>query len=265
MRHLTCVAVALVVSMAGVGGCSGEPAALDVGEGPLVYVVMGNSLMFDPSPLSVMNRYGDMLEADFGVEVSLRDHTVGAQRTDHFLERLRTDERLRKDLSEADVVLVVFSNDEWAEPAMTIMGSGGRDPATCGGDDGRECFREVIDDYNRMVDESLDELTALVDPSKALIRITDFYLFTDGPGGLDGAEFVERLGPLWKEAQDHVEEAAERHGIPVAQVWDVFMGSNGDELPEEKGLIAYDGIHPTEEGTKVMAQVIHDLGYELVG
>ncbi len=105
---------------------AGEPAAdevvgtsaLQVEEGPLVYVPMGNSLTFFPMSGSdnFNARYAAMLEADFGVDVEVRPHTVGGQRTDDFLEQLRTDDRLREDLGEADVVTLLIPNDEWAEP-----------------------------------------------------------------------------------------------------------------------------------------------------
>ena len=165
----------------------GEPAtdevvgtsALQVEEGPLVYVPMGNSLTFFPMSGSdnFNARYAAMLEADFGVDVEVRPHTVGGQRTDDFLEQLRTDDRLREDLGEADVVTLLIPNDEWAEPFQTAAGAGGRDPSDCGGVDHQQCLRDVIDSYKQQVDQIFDELTAIVDPAETLIRVQDFYEF----------------------------------------------------------------------------------------
>ena len=230
---------------------------LDTTEESLVYVVMGNSLLF--STPAVMYAYRDVMQEDLAVEIDMRDHTVGGQATADFLAQLRTNERLRADMREADVVLFVIPNDEWKEPASTIAGHQGRDPADCGGDDGRECLREAIAEYKTLTDEILGEVTALADPSEVVIRVADFHLFS--PGDNDEAD-REKLLPLWQEAQDYVEEAAAAHGIPVAQVFEEFMSPDGKGLPEEKGLVSADGVHFTSEGTAMVVRLLRELGYE---
>ena len=189
----------------------------------------------------------------------MRNHTVGGQATHDFLTQLRTNDRLRDDLAEADVVLLVIPNDEWKEPAMTIVGADGRDPASCGGDDGRQCLRDVIADYKALTDEVFAELTALADPSETLIRVFDFHLFTPGA---DDDQALEKVTPLWQEAQEHVEEAAARHDIPVAQVFDAIMSPVGEVLPEQTGFISSDGVHFTSQGTELVVQLLRELGYE---
>ncbi|MFO7962065.1 MAG: SGNH/GDSL hydrolase family protein [Nitriliruptoraceae bacterium] len=234
-------------------------ATLQIEEGPLVYVPMGNSLTYTASP-SFINRYTAMLEEDFGVEVARRSHTVGGQRTDRFLERLRSDDRLREDLADADVITLLIPNDEWAEPFETALGVGGRDPSDCGGDDHQQCLRDVIEGYKQQVDQIFDELTAIVDPAETLIRVHDFYQFhTNGP-----QEDFDIMYPYWREAQGHVEEVAGQHGLPVAQVFDDFMGTDGDYIDlVAAGLVDPDGLHPTPEGAERMATLVHDLGYDL--
>jgi lysophospholipase L1-like esterase len=238
-----------------------EPSTLDPGDGPLVYVTMGHSLLVSPHP-GAMRLYARMLEEDLDVAVELRDHTRGGQRADDFLHGLRNDVALRSDLADADVVLVLIPNGEWAETAPIVFGADGHDPTECGGDDGLQCFRDTITEYEVMVDEILAELMTIVDPSETLVRITDFYVFT--PGDID-ATVIERIGPLWHQAQEHVAAAAARYGLPVAQVYDDFMGSTGTEQPETKGLVSDDGIHPTAAGAERMADLVRELGYELVG
>ncbi len=226
-------------------------------EEPLVYVVMGNSLLF--STPAVMYAYRDILKDDLAVEADLRDHTVGGQATHDFLTQLQTNERLRSDLGEADVILFLIPNDEWKEPCNTIMGEGGRDPADCGGDDGLGCLRSVAANYNAMAELVFAELTTLADPSETVIRVMDFYQFTPGE---DDEAAIETLSPLWRESQEYVEVAAARYGIPVAQVYDEFMSPDGKGIPEHKGLVSADGVHTTAEGTEVIAQLIRELGYE---
>ena len=229
-------------------------------EEPLVYVVMGNSLLF--STPAVMYAYRDILKEDLAVEIDMRDHTVGGQLTQDFLERLRTNDRLRSDLAEADVILFLIPNDEWKEPGYTIMGIAGRDPADCGGADNLDCLRSVAANYNGMVELVFAELTTLTDPSETVIRVMDYYMFTPGE---DDEAAVETLSPLWRQSQEYVEKAAARYGIPVAQVFDEFMGPDGTGIPEQKGLVSADGIHVTAAGSELIAQMIRELGYEPTG
>ena len=237
--------------------------ALQVEEGPLVYVPMGNSLTFFPmsGSDSFNARYAAMLEADFGVDVEVRPHTVGGQRTDDFLEQLRTDDRLREDLGEADVVTLLIPNDEWAEPFSTAAGAEGRDPSDCGGDDHQQCLRDVIDSYKQQVDLIFDELTAIVDPAETLIRVQDFYQFMTN---VTTPEAFDLTYPYWREGQEYVEQVAGQHGIPVAQVFDDFMGTDGLYIDlVADGLVEPDGLHPTAKGAGRMATLVHDLGYDL--
>ncbi len=256
--------VALIaLLLAACGGPTEQAAAptsaLQIEEGPLIYVPMGNSLVDTGSP-SFVNRYTAMLEEDFGVEVARVSHTVGGQRTDHFLEQLRSNDRLREDLAEADVITLLIPNGEWGRPFQTAIGLDGRDPSDCGGDDNQQCLRDVIEAYEQQVDQIFDELTAIVDPSETLIRVHDFYQF----GTNDTQEAFDITYPYWREAQEYVEEVAGQHGVPVAQVCDDFMGSDGAYIDlVAEGLVEPDGIHPTSEGTERMATLVHDLGYDL--
>lgn len=227
---------------------------------PLVYVVMGNSLLF--SMPGVMYAYRNILEEDLGVEVETRDHTVGLQTTYDFVAQLQSNDRLRTDLAQADVILFLIPNQEWKEPCYTIMGEDGRDPADCGGDDGLACLRAVAASYNAMTELVFAELTALADPSETVIRVMDYYVFTAGE---DDEAAVEALGPLWRESQEYVEMAAARYGIPVAQVFDEFMSPDGEGIPEQKGLVTADGVHVSAEGSEVIAEIIRELGYEPSG
>jgi lysophospholipase L1-like esterase len=220
---------------------------------------MGNSLTFIPSSGNFNARYAAMLEEDFGVDVEIRNHTVGGQRTDDFLEQLRTNDGLREDLADADVVTLVIPNDEWGEPFQTAAGADGRDPSECGGDDNQQCLRDVIASYEQYVDQIFDELTTIVDPAETLIRVLDFYQFGTN---MMTQEAFDVTYPYWREGQEYVEQVAGQHGIPVAQVFDDFMGTDGLYIDlVADGLVDPDGIHPTAEGAERMAMLTHDLGY----
>ena len=242
-------------------GAVAETSELQIEEGPIVYVPMGNSLTFTPSPNTLIERYTAMLEEDFGVDVELRSHTVGGQRTDDFLAQLRTNDSLREDLGDADVVTLLIPNEEWSEPFQTAVGAGGRDPSECGGDDNQQCLRDVISSYKQHVDQIFDELTAIVDPAVTLIRVQDFYQF--GTNQMTPEAF-DITYPYWREGQEYVEQVAGQYGLAVAQVFDDFMGTDGLYIDlVADGLVDPDGMHPTADGAERMATLMHDLGYNL--
>ena len=231
-----------------------------IGEEIVVYVAMGDSMAFSPpSPDGVIYRYAEMLLDEFGVEVDLRNRAVGSLHSTTMLEQLRTNERLRNDLAEADAVTTDIPINVWVESLKTVTGSEGRNPADCGGDDGHQCLRDALEQYKTDTDAIIDEIVAICDPDEVLIRIYDVYMINTivmlETGTLDA------INPYWKAGNDYVEESAARYGIPVAQVYDAFMGPDGTDDPYVKGLLDDDQLHPNAEGAALMADLLDELGY----
>ena len=50
--------------------------------------------------------------------------------------------------------------------------------------------------------------------------------------------------------------------IPVARACDAFMGQDGVSDPRDQGLVEPDGLHPTPEGSTLVAELFRGLGYE---
>ena len=120
----------------------------------------------------------------------------------------------------------------------------------------------MVDSYNRSVDAMFEEIVSVVDLSKTVVLVQDFYLF--GTNQSESGSHV--LYPHWHNGQLHVKAVADEYGIPVAQVWDDFMGTDGEVINlVEAGLVDQDGIHPTADGAERMTNFIHDLGYQLTG
>lgn len=249
LRRLVVVAVVGMV----VGACSGGGSGLDVGGGPLVYVAMGNSYTFE-----VIGPYSELLGAEFGVEVELRNHTVGGQRADELLELVLNDETLRSDIADAHVVTLLVPIGEWAEPMQTATGFEGRDPSECGGDDNQQCVREVIDHHNQQVDEILQAVVSLADPTETLIRIQNQHFFPTNAS----PEAQDILYPYFADVNTHLQEDADQYGIPVADVFRDFAGPDGTRNAEEDGLISSDHHHPSLTGGQRIAELIGNLGYD---
>jgi len=227
---------------------------------PLVYVAMGDSGAFTPpSPDGLIYRYADMLADHFDSEVDLRNRAVGSLHSTVMLEQLRTSESLRSDLGAADVVTSNIPINVWVESLKTLNGYEGRDPADCGGDDGQQCLRDALEQYKADTDAIIDEIVAICDPDEVLIRFYDVYMINTvvmlDKGTLDV------INPYWKAGMDYFEESAARYGLPVAQVYDAFMGPEGTDDPYLKGLLDDDQMHPNAEGAAVMADLLDELGF----
>ncbi|HEY44853.1 MAG TPA: hypothetical protein G4O11_12810 [Anaerolineae bacterium] len=216
------------------------------------YVAMGESIT-----MGMTARYAEMLEQDLGVKIDLHDWQIPGDRSSSLLERLRTNEQLRRDLREAQVITFDIPLGVLAGPMQTFERG---DPGACGGVDNQDCLREAFATYMADTDEIIAEIVSLRSPSEALIRMQDTWQIKVGETQESGS--FEIFNGYWREANAHVVEVATSYDIPVARVYDAFMGEGGMENPRDQGLLQSDGIHPTLEGSTLVAELFRELGYE---
>jgi hypothetical protein len=202
--------------------------------------------------------HAERLEEQFGREVDLRNHVVGGVHSTEMLDWLRTNESLRADLAEADVVTTDIPIAWFVEPLKTVGGWQDADPADCGGDDGEQCLRDALDGYRADTDAIIDEIVSICGDD-VLIRLYDNFMINTGYKLESGT--LDVSNPYWKAGMDYVEESAARYGIPVAQVYDEFMGLEGTDDPYLKGLLGEDQMHPNAEGAALIADLLDNLGY----
>ena len=230
------------------------------GDGPLVMVTFGDSIMaYYTEDTGVATAYSRMLEEEFGVPVELRNHAIGQSSALGLITALDRDS-VQSDLADADVIVLEIPMAGWAEPLKTVAGAEGRDPADCGGDDHQQCLRDQVARYKANTEEILRLLTMATDPSKTLIRAFDMYALMAKDSIANG--WLEITNPYWQEAQGFLEEAAAKYGIPVAQVYDEFMGPDGTDNPQDRGLVESDQMNLTDAGGQLIAEMLRDLGYE---
>ena len=234
---------------------------VEIVDEPLVLLAFGDSIISYPSTFAgVIGVYAGMLEEEFGVPVDVRDRTVWGSPPDALLDVLGT-EWLHKDLAEADVVLLEIPQGDTNPAFPTATGWHEMDPADCGGDDNQQCLRDYVVENKATVEAIFDELTAMWDPSETLIRAIDVYMLHVGDSHASGTLHI--LNPYLQETQEYLEETAAKYGIPVAQVFDEYMGPDGTDDPQDRGLVMADQRHPTEAGAQLIAEMLHDLGYDL--
>lgn len=216
------------------------------------YVALGDSITFE-----MIYLYAAILEQDLGVKIELHGWSVGDDHSSSFLERLQSDERLRQDQHETEVITFEIPIKGW-EYAIRKFENGS--PGACGGVDNQDCLREILDIYITDTEEIIAEIVSLRSPSEALIRKQDIYQPRIGESREAGT--FEIINRYWRKATEHLLEVAINTSIPVARVYDAFMGEDGAEDPREKGLLITDGIHPNPEGSVLLAELFRELGYE---
>jgi len=201
-----------------------------------------------------------MLEEDLGAPVNVQLPAMGPCCIPSVIVHHLNSDRATSQLERADVVIIESPISALGMPVIIAAGVEGFDPADCGGDDHQQCLRDSLADYKNDVEEIFMLLTEAADPSETLIRAIDAY-----PPFVKeqlAADTLQITNPYWQEAQEFFAETAAEYGIPTASVFAEFNGPDGTDDPQDRGLIATDRVHPNEAGALLIAELIHDLGYD---
>lgn len=134
---------------------------------------------------------------------------------------------------------------------------------TCGGEDGQDCIRTTLEDFRLYVHDLLDAATATA-REDAVIRtapagtwaIDHFY-----PGVREGdpetfAIFVSAMAEYIR----LVDVESEGRCILMADPSALFNGEG--YMQRADPALLRDGAHPSDEGSRVIAEALHSLGYE---
>ena len=195
--------------------------------------------------------YGALMESDLGVKIVYHSYSIIEQTVGQLLQNVIKNDELREDIRTAEVITIGSGFADMYVNA--IMGY------TLGAYNRQEmeqkvkAFRET---YNSM----LDEVLTLASPSDTIIRTMDFYYPYVGKDQEKG--IYNQNKRYWQKFNKSIVQAARKRGIPVATVFAAYNGLDGNDDPVDKGYIAGDRLHPSEEGMKVIAEEFRKLGYE---
>ncbi len=218
-------------------------------------VLMGDSVLLQPT-WHIVSR----LEQELGVTVKLHEWinpdiakygSNGGERSADLLARLQTDEALRQDLRDADVILF--------DVPFGILND------TCKGLDRssselESCWAESSAAYRADADGIFTELVALRDPSDAIIRVTDVWQFLWPT--FHSLGIYNTVRPAWQAMNQGVADAAARHEIPLVRAYDAFTGPDGERDPVAAGDVLEDETHLTSQGSERLVDLIVALGFE---
>ena len=222
-------------------------------------VLMGDSVLLQPGP-ALKTR----LEGELGVYLLLSDwinpdlskYDNGGERSADIVARLRTDEELRQDLRDAEII--VFD-----VPTGILNDVCTGDPGTSTDEEVARCMDEAVAHYTPDVEAAFEELVALRDPAQAMIRVTDVWQFLYPTFVAAGTYDVVR--PRWQKMNKAVHDTAARYGIPVVPAYAEFTGPDGDRDPVASGDVDYDEIHLTPQGVDRFVDLLASGGFAPVG
>jgi hypothetical protein len=223
------------------------------GEKEWDWVVIGDSTVG-----GLIYRMPKFLEEDLGVKIRPHVTSKDGWSSEGMLRALRTDEKLRQNLRDAEVITFIVPRFVLKVPAETYLFS---PPGSCGGSDNQDCLRTAEKQFVADVDAIFAEIVLLRSPSDALIRVMDAHTYWSVAESKQKGTF-EGLNGYWRAANDYMAKVAAEYAIPVVKVNEAFNGPNGDEDPRDNGYVIADALHPSEKGADLIAKLIRDLGYE---
>lgn len=218
-------------------------------------VVLGDSLLAEDWG-TLPEAYAARIEEDLGIEVEIQNWAVGGETTRSLLFNVQRYPWCRDPLQEAEVILISAGGGDL--PRMEKRFFGGE----CGGADNQDCLRQQLEESEENWDALLTEITSLADPRETLIRpiipgVLEYFarVYKSQP------EDVEVYNSYVVALYEHMAQSSAERGIPVLDLYAMHDGPNADpSLPEIAGT--GDGVHVSNEGDAVIADLLRDLGYD---
>jgi lysophospholipase L1-like esterase len=245
------VACLCLVLLAGCGNGTGSGANSTNWQ----YTALGDSLAVGvlDTQGGYVKRYDAYITADTGVSVSLTDLGVNGAHSGDLLKSLQNDPNFRTHVSSSQVVTWDIGGDDLLH-AINLFRNG-----QCGGADNQDCLRAAVVTFMHNWDAIVQQILALRDKSNTIIRTMDIYNPFVAELMVKGT--FSTAEPYLDEVNQDIASSAKANGIPMAQVHLAFNGPNSDQDPVAKGLITIDGVHPNDNGHKVIADALRALGY----
>lgn len=238
-----------------------EPAVQSGAVGPDLFALTEWDVVWisDNTGYYAAREYAKLIEDEFGVTVRLHDVVVRDLTARQVLAALRGDstvtqsrlKRLPELVRHAEVV--VLSANPLESGAPTASCSAYPYFVTNGS-------RQTWDQYRDELDRVYQMILGLRGDNPIAIRAYDAY----SSGFFDWNRYgvKDTCSQWWDMFNETLHETSEEHGVPVAEVYAAFNGADHSEDPRDKALLGWDRINPNAAGARMIAELVHDLGYE---
>lgn len=208
----------------------------------------------------VAEAWADRIEEAEGVEVRVHNYIIGDLTIERAHSMITSAPTIREELADAEII-VVFGNpsrtapsDVWTCATPYRSGTGSREPPE---------YHTSADfaPYGDVFRDVYDVIFELRAGQPTVIRTYDAFAAPLADWREAGIE--PECTASWEAQADAIHEAADEYGVLTASFYDAFNGTNHDEDAREKGYIAADGWHQSQDaGVTAQVEVLHALGYD---
>ncbi len=203
------------------------------------YVALGDSLAVGVGARrGYVDRYADHLRQDTGAQVEVVNLGISGQTSSQLLYALRNDRSMRRAIGGAEVVTFNIGINDLGHASSSY------ENGSCGGRQNERCLRMAVEEVEENWDAIIGEILGLRSTDDAIVR-------TAGLGYTPPVDGV--FEPYLDEVNCHIVVSATDNGIPYAKA---RLDGEG---------MSPDGVHPNDEGYRVIADRLVELGYEPLG
>lgn len=199
------------------------------------YVALGDSLAAGVgAQRGYVDRYAEHIRNDTGAGIRVVNLGVSGRTSPELLHALRTDPSMRQALREAEVVTFNIGINDLGQAGSSY------EDGSCGGPDNEECLRAAVEVVEGNWDAITEEILSLRSTRDATIRTAGLGYTSDVDGVFE---------PYLAEVNRHIAASVVDNGVPHVEV-----------RLDEEGM-GPDGVHPNDEGYRVIADHLRELGY----
>lgn len=231
------------------------------------YTALGDSIASGyATTAGYVPAYQNHIQTDTGVSVVLYNLGQNGATSASLLNALRTDSVFQTAVLQSEVITWNIGINDFMNARNTYKNR------KCGGSDNQDCLRNAVAKFQNNWDGIISEILIRRGLTYTNIRTMDIYypwIKADKARNttqdksettVKGNDF-QVLKHYLDQMNGYIANTTANNLVPCAQVYHAFNGVNGDEDPAAKGYLARDGLHPSDAGHKLIADLLKDLGY----
>jgi len=231
------------------------------------YTALGDSIATGyTTSVAYVPTYRNYIQTDAGVSVTLYNLGQNGATSTTLLNALQTDSVFQSALVQSEVITWNIGINDFSNARNTYKNK------KCGGNDGQDCLRNAVAKFKTNWGAIIVEILSRRGITYTVLRTMDIYnpwVATDKAKNtiqdkqettVKGNDF-QVLKYYLDQMNGYIATTTANNLIPLAQVYLTFNGANGDEDSIAKGYIARDGLHPSDSGHQLIANLLRGLGY----
>jgi lysophospholipase L1-like esterase len=237
----------------------------------VLYTALGDSIAFGLSAIPLSNgyvpTYRRFVEVGTGLNVELIPLGVPGLTSSGLLAGINEIPAVRATIALSTIITMNIGGSDLLSARSAYK------DGTCGGTDNQDCLRAAVDTFDDNFPAILDAIVSLRGSRATIFRTMDIYnpfvnvdMAQDSWPNDEGNDF-QVINTYLDMFNTTIANEADPRNIPFARVHARFNGPNGDTDPNDMDpqLISFDGVHPNNDGHRVIAELLQDLGFRPFG